>query len=491
LFVWLFGARFGVHIATALIVLGLAWWQWGTIRSLPGVSQKSLPKADPKRFAVAIAHLENDPDHQHEILIVEALKDFEGVQILRFDRTISISEGTQPEEAEKAGHDKAGEYLKESGADALIWGIAHHMDGKSAPRLYWTTSQQSRRSKEVYQPDNFKLPDLFWGDLVEVLRLVVATYNTEFFAQEGQFIGNQLDLFTAKVRTLLAKSQSKPGWNPDARTLVRSLLARSLIKLGEQGGKNEPLEEAITACREVLQEWTHERKPLLWAVMQNNLGVALVILGERGGGTALLEEAVVAYRAALEERTQKRLPLDWAATQNNLCVALATLGEREERTQRLEEAVTACRTVLTEYTRKRVPLRWAVTQDNLCVALLTLGKRGNGTARLKEAVTACREALTEYTRERVPLDWARTQVDLGSALAALGERSKNAASLCEALQSHLVAWEVLSAKAVYDTSAVANSVEEDIALLKKELNPATYQECLARHEDALRRMGLP
>src|SRR5262249_55200911 len=147
----------------------------------------------------------------------------------------------------------------------------------------------------------------------------------------------------------------------------------------------------------------------------------------RGGGTARLEEAVVAYHAALEERSQKWLPLDWAATRNNLGIALSTLGERRDGTQRLEEAV-----------------------------------------------TACHAALTEYPRKRVPLDWARTQVDLGNALAALGARSRNVASLCEALQSHLEAWEVLSARAAYDSSAAANSVEADFALLKKEFNPASY-----------------
>ena len=72
---------------------------------------------------------------------------------------------------------------------------------------------------------------------------------------------------------------------------------------------------------------------------QNNLGNALSTLGERESGTARLEEAVTAYRAALEEWTRERVPLDWAMTQNNLGNALSTLGERESGTARLEEAV--------------------------------------------------------------------------------------------------------------------------------------------------------
>ncbi|MEO0547812.1 MAG: hypothetical protein AAF035_12800, partial [Pseudomonadota bacterium] len=54
------------------------------------------------------------------------------------------------------------------------------------------------------------------------------------------------------------------------------------------------------------------------AMTQNNLGTALWTLGARERGTERLDEAVTAYRAALEEWTQERVPLDWAGTQNNL-----------------------------------------------------------------------------------------------------------------------------------------------------------------------------
>jgi hypothetical protein len=100
-------------------------------------------------------------------------------------------------------------------------------------------------------------------------------------------------------------------------------------------------------------------------------------------------------------------------------------------------------------------------------------------------------ALRERTRERLPLDWARTQVDLGNALGALGEQSKNITSLCEALQSHLAAWEIFSVRGAYDASAAANSAATDSALLEQGFDPATYQESLARHGDALRHVALP
>ncbi|QLH37681.1 MAG: tetratricopeptide repeat protein [Defluviicoccus sp.] len=78
--------------------------------------------------------------------------------------------------------------------------------------------------------------------------------------------------------------------------------------------------------------------PLQWATTQNNLGLALQTLGERESGTARLEDAVTAYRAALQEYTRERVPLQWATTQNNLGGALWTLALRTDDLAMLQEA---------------------------------------------------------------------------------------------------------------------------------------------------------
>ena len=110
----------------------------------------------------------------------------------------------------------------------------------------------------------------------------------------------------------------------------------------------------------------------------------------RGGGSA--------YRAALEERTHERVPLDWAMTQNNLGVALQTLGERESGTARLEEAVEAYRAALEEWTRERVPLQWAASQGNQGVAKMLIADRTNDLA-LAEAAAAQIKTGFETLRE--------------------------------------------------------------------------------------------
>ena len=119
----------------------------------PVPNQAPLPKADSQRFVVALAHLEHDKNQEHERLIREVLKNFEGVQLLQFDRTISL-EGTEPEESEKKGHAQAQQYLKDSGAHVLMWGLVLSHDRQSAPA---STGRQSRRVEEPKSRTNRKI----------------------------------------------------------------------------------------------------------------------------------------------------------------------------------------------------------------------------------------------------------------------------------------------------------------------------------------------
>ena len=532
--------RFGLPGLIIIAVLILSWSNWSTVKMLPGVSsvviwfsQTPLPKADPKRFAVALAHLELDKEQASERRIRDVLEGFEGVQLLLIDRTISLP-GPIPEESAQKGHVRAREYLKDTGAHVLIWGVVlQNPKGESHPHIYWTTGSSDKRAKEVYQHENFKLPDLFWNDLAEVLRLVVATSYSNFRAQEEHFIPDQLTPFIRRVQWLLDKSTGRQGWSG-----VQFVLGNALLTFGEQTGTNTPLEEAVAAYRAALTEWTRERVPLDWAATQTNLGTALLTLGEREAGTTRLEEAVAAYQAALTERTRQRVPLDWAMTQNNLGIALGTLGEREAGTTRLEEAVVAYRAALTEWTRERVPLDWAMTQSNLGTvlgtlgqreagttrleeavaayqaaltaqtrereplawaktqtnlgtALRTLGEREAGTTRLEEAVVAYQAALTAQTREHVPLDWAATQHNLGTALRTLGERKKDAAVICEALEKQLIAWEVFVIGSPYLTTTTADNAKRTVTTLKNAVDFSMYEACVAKHAEALKRRGLP
>jgi hypothetical protein len=520
-----FGYRIALIIFLILTVGSSALWRWKDIKDFPGTSflidrfpRESIPLADPKRFSLALAHLEHDNDGHYERFIREALKDFTGegvestqgktedaqpsIQLFQYDKIISL-EGSESEERERSGHAIARQYLEKSGVDALIWGMVHHIGSQDALRLYWTTSRKAIRAQEPYLTENFKLPILFWRDLVEVLKLVVITHQATFvtqdgrFIQSGRFIADKLEPFIGSVRRLVNQSQGQQGWTPQNRTEVMSILAASLSAFGNQTGKIQPLKEAETIYYKILQgkEWTSKRMPLSWALTQRGLGVVLSHLGRRETGTARLVAAVDAFREALKVQTQERVPLDWAATQHNLGSALGMLGEREQSREakiaRLMEGLEATQEVLKVRTRQSDPLRWATTQNAIGILLVRLGESEGDTQRFKEAVVVIQEALEESTRERVPLDWAGTQHNLGVALIYLGERKKDATLICKALEHGLMAWDVYSARmSSYGTSAAENSMKRSVMTLKTNFEPQIYEACLAKYQQSLKQIGL-
>jgi tetratricopeptide (TPR) repeat protein len=427
----------------ALICWGIFWVHisklQGIERLVAQVSERTLPGAVPGKFNIAIAHLVGDDDKRtNEELIRESLKEeFPSVVTLSFDRLIAPDEANS-EQSEREGQERARDFLATSGADVLIWGKILQHDGKSLPKLNWSTARavvQLRSAGRYQMTEDLRLPSIFWQELTNVLGLLVATSETEFSSQRGRYTADKLEPFIERVRALVGDGKAGQ-WNSSTRAQVQFILADALSTYGEQSGKEQPLQEAVSVYREALKQRAREKVPRDWAMTQNNLGNALRTLGERSSDTAQLTDAVTAYRDALKERTRERVPLDWAMTQNNLGNALATLGERSSDTAQLTDAVTAYHEALKEYTREKVPLAWAMTQNNLGNALATLEERSSDTAQLAEAVTAYREALKEYTREKVPLKWATTQNNLGAVLETLGKRSSDPAQLIDAVTAY-------------------------------------------------------
>ena len=207
-----------LFIAIAILILPLIY----TV--LDWLPRWAIPKADPNRFSVIVARLENDTNRQQERLIIEALKEFEGIQVLALDRTIS-QEGPFPEEAEKRGYENAQYYLQKSGASVLIWGIILRQGANVVPKLYWTLSQGARWKPGRYgtslRETQLHLPQVFWSDLAEILRLLVASYYDEIRDQEGYYVADRLPPFIARVQKLLRESINRPNWDPVARGWTR------------------------------------------------------------------------------------------------------------------------------------------------------------------------------------------------------------------------------------------------------------------------------
>jgi tetratricopeptide (TPR) repeat protein len=405
------------------------------------IPEGPIPIADPRRFSVALAHLAHDENQELERLIVESLRDLAGVQILRFDRTIS-AEGAVPEESERSGHEMARALLRESTAEVLIWGTVLSQSGRNVPRLYWTTAESRARSRQPYLPENFQLPQIFWEDLAEILRLVTVTQSQELFARRGQHTAPELAPFVDKVRNLISGSQSREGWTGAVLAQITFICAMGFQKLGEQTSRLDYLAESARYYRDAVREWSHEKFPSEWAAARNGLGVALGMLGSLEPGSALLEEAAEIFCDLLRgEATREQRPALWASVQNNLGNALLRIGERKSEIETLKKAMDAYREAIQEWTRNRFPLDWAILQNNLGYALQVVGNLQPGCEYLLAAVLAHRSALEESTRDRAPMYWAQSQNNLGNALKSLGGRQLGFELLEEAAIAYRLALE--------------------------------------------------
>jgi tetratricopeptide (TPR) repeat protein len=106
------------------------------------------------------------------------------------------------------------------------------------------------------------------------------------------------------------------------------------------------------SLRQVCQDFS----PVLrieWATTGICLGNALQALGVRESGTVRLEDAVSAYREALQEFTRERVPLRWATVQMKLASVYCALFDKGAQPNHLDDALEAIDRALEEYRKAK------------------------------------------------------------------------------------------------------------------------------------------
>ena len=177
--------------AGAALLSALLWvyWNWDKLAAKPGIGWldgkirrlSRLPTAVPGKFNVMLAVFENDPGGRNRENIFSWLQKIDGVAVTRTQRKIATGDAA-------AGHRQARRWLRRCGADALIWGRILQGGGSARePDLFWTAASGDpyKRGGERYAAplDDLRLPQLFWDDFLEVLRLHIATQAAEVAAR--------------------------------------------------------------------------------------------------------------------------------------------------------------------------------------------------------------------------------------------------------------------------------------------------------------------
>lgn len=460
---------------------------------LKRATQKSIPKADSRRFSVALARLENDPDREQERLLRRLLQEFKGIEVLSLDRTIATS-GPVSDAVLAKGHAEARSYLKKSGASVVLWGSVLRLGNQTNFDLNFTGSAGTPLSLKQYTPEaagEFRLPGVFWQD---VLRLLVTASWSDFQESTGRPVAADLAPFIERVRNLLDSPGGPSAWDSDARQSTHIVLAQALRRLSREIADPKPLDEAISIYELVLREMDRNRSPRRWATVQRSLGNVLTVRGDEGGGTGYYQRAIPALTAAAEvfdglgdrnewadtqhklANTQvaiaKQWPAGgdttrfnaafatferalaafratgnaegWASAQNDLGVAFRERAVRSKTMviADLDRAVECYKAALKVHT-PALRQRWAATQFNLGVALLeagdslrtaqSAGERELGKRYAADAIRAFVEARKVYTAVVYRLDWAETSNSLGNAYALLGELGPDASFLDRAV----------------------------------------------------------
>jgi tetratricopeptide (TPR) repeat protein len=431
--------RFGFKGILALAVVSAAffsWLNWPSIRELPGIShlvglasRQSIPQADPRRFSVAVARLDNDPSREHERLIIRLLSDLDGVQIIHIDRTISAGSAI-PEEGLRRGRMAAREYLRESNASVLIWGSVLTLGGQSRLDLNLTTTSGASAERRQYTPEaaqEFRLPQVFWSDLSQVLQLLILSTSARFEEVDGQSQAPELTLFISRVRNLLRSRSAQLRWNPEALNRTRLILADALWRLARETGDDRAYREAIALNEGALGRISRTSEPREWARFQSTLGALYAELGEGRSGTSEFAKAIASLNLALEVYTLERDPEDWAWAQVVRANTLLTLAERSRDIGQIDGAMEGYRLSLRVYNRRDDPRNWANIQNSMGTGLLARGERNRsrGLVDFAAAARCFRGALEIRTRSSNPREWGQTTLNLGITLLQAGARTEN------------------------------------------------------------------
>jgi len=168
----------------------------------------------------------------------------------------------------------------------------------------------------------------------------------------------------------------------------------------------------VDIYRAALERLDRRKRPVLWASLQDNLGVLLAESAESNRAERL-EQAIEAFAQAVEMFAQSPMRMKWAATLVNLANAYAN-RVRGERAENGEIALQVCNEALEVLTVQGAPTEWAR-------AMMTLGNiyrlrvTGERADNIERAIEIYEQALTVRTRQSLPIEWAQTSMNLATA----------------------------------------------------------------------------
>ncbi len=201
-----------------------------------------------------------------------------------------------------------------------------------------------------------------------------------------------------------------------------NLLLKKAKLLMEHRGINYA---TVALLEELIERLSQTGADFLKADLHFNLGNAYSSMGN-------LPKAVKHYWEALNFFTLDRDPYMYALINNNMGLAYLSTGVSDIEDQvRLAYGVQCLKNALKVFTKEKYPKEWASTTMNYANALQYL-PTANPSKNLLQAIELYREVLNYRREVKDEIGYARTLANMGNALAHLGKLSEAKEHLTEA-----------------------------------------------------------
>ena len=269
---------------------------------------------------------------------------------------------------------------------------------------------------------------------------------------------------------------------PMVWAMIQLNLGNALIALGTQTRKPDLLVQAVEAFRGARAEYHRVGAWSDVGLIDNNMGNALGHIGDFTGKEEYYEKAIDTLNAAVEQNG--RPTNDKARSRVNLGIVLAGFAKHcqnfgypfSDVKELAERAIAAFDTADGEFT---IHMLWerVTAKIGRARALFFLGETGSDADRLSEALAAYDDALTTLPRKRAPQLWATTQKSRGDALTEMGRLLGHSQYFTAAEEAYLGALGELSpAKMFTDYAGVCRSLGA-LYLLQKNWKAAAERFC--------------
>jgi hypothetical protein len=314
----------------------------------------------------------------------------------------------------------------------------------------------------------------------DLLDRALADLAVRDFASSADNAGRAAGLARSKrlaAETLAKTAHGEAQAALDEECAALAVQAKALAAAGD-------FPRAVSVLEEALGATTREDRPLVWADLQFQVGVAELEWARRAGDGTIAEHnhrATAAFRSALEVYSRDVQPAQWALAKNNLAITLqdqAAVTDGLDRLHLLDQAVRCHRAALEVHTREASPQEWAMSMNNLANALSMRAEASpqeEYAAFLEEAVQCYRHALQVRTRSDFPQDWAAYHNNLSIALiqqSASVEGERRSEIIAAAATSLLLALEVLTPEAYPQDWAMAQSNLASLQMLRSQFDTA-------------------